>query len=289
MGSGIARLFSQNRFNVALYDPNPQALINAKQKIDSNESIKKSELPKECMQYSGDLEKVVQGADLVIECAPEVLKVKRSLYSDLSPFLKAEAIIASNTSTFSLESLAQDQPFADRMLIMHFFNPPQVIPLVEIVKIEQTRPGLAGHIADLLQYCGRQPVILKRDITGFIANRLQAAIVREACFLLANGVADAGQIDSVVKNGLGIRWTLNGPFEIADFGGLDVWEKVLNQLLPVLSNERNVPQILKQKVELNNLGLKTGKGFFDYPGSADAINEARNEKLIRLLQVLELS
>lgn len=150
---------------------------------------------KEYINYSIDLEESIGEADFVIESAPEDLEIKRRLYSNITPFLKMEAIVASNTSTFPLATLAYKQAFAGRMLITHFFNPAHLIPLVEIVKTEQTIPGLAEKVAGFLSNCGKKPVVLKKDIFGFIANRLQAAVLREACFLLENDIADARQIN----------------------------------------------------------------------------------------------
>lgn len=115
-----------------------------------------------------------------------------------------------------------------------------------------------------MKKCGKVPVVLKRDFTGFIANRLQAALLREACYLIKEGVADAESIDTVVTESIGLRWALKGPFATIDYGGLDIWQKVLENLLPILDRQIEVPDMIVQKNKNNHLGLKTGIGFFDY-------------------------
>ncbi len=288
MGSGIALFFSGQGIPVNLYDPYPEALVHAYKRILQNETIAGKTLSHKNIKYTTSLRECIPDADLIIESAPEDIIIKSGLYAQISPLLKDTAIVASNTSTFPLAALSAGQIFSNRMIIMHFFNPAHLVPLVEIVAAENTLSGLMHTVDDFLVSCGKKPVVLKKDIYGFIANRLQAAVLREACFLLEKGVADAGQIDSVMKDGLGIRWVLNGPFEIADMGGLDVWEKVLHNLLPLLGDAIQVPKAIREKVQKNELGFKTGKGFFDYGKAGLADKEAsRNKNLLRVQQLLE--
>ena len=180
--------------------------------------------------------------------------------------------------------LSENQPFAGRMMITHFFNPADIIPLVEIVKQPETENAIVETVVSLFRDCGKVPVVLKRDIKGFIANRLQAAVLREACYLLAEGIADVADIDTVMTQSIGTRWALSGPFEIADYGGLDIWEKVLGNLMPVLDNTTQVPAVISEKVHQHNLGLKTGKGFFNYDQNEGRSRiEEWNKKLVEIL------
>ncbi|MEX2231789.1 MAG: 3-hydroxyacyl-CoA dehydrogenase NAD-binding domain-containing protein [Cyclobacteriaceae bacterium] len=289
MGRGLARLFATNGLHTVVYDPDQNALAAAQ----------KLRIPKEAHQdhagaadpgdkflkYTTVLKEAVSEADFIIESAPEDLEIKRKLFSEIASIMKPGAIVASNTSTFPLAKLSDQQPFADRLIITHFFNPAHIIPLVEIVQTESTSSGVAVEIENLLRRCGKVPVILKKDIQGFIANRLQAAVLREACFLLEKGIADARQIDTVMKESIGMRWALSGPFQVADYGGLDIWEKVLRNLLPVLDNKTEVPLIISEKVKRNELGLKTGKGFFNYDVSSSQEHASDwTTKLMRLLK-----
>ena len=289
MGQGLARLFVRQGLQTILYEPVQSAMAAAKSKLQvfQSEILKSQPSPfLGALHFASQLMEGACNADLIIECAPEDLAVKGKLYSELGPLLKPDAIVASNTSSFSLSALSGQQVFAARFIITHFFNPPDVIPLVEIVKAENTSPGIAGRTAEFLTRCGKVPVILKKDIPGFVANRLQAAVLREACFLVQNKVVDAGQLDTVVKESIGMRWAFSGPFQVADYGGLDIWEKVLQNLLPHLTNDQEVPLIVQDKVRQKLLGLKSGKGFYSYDaaGAGEQLRDLeRNlEKLLRI-------
>jgi 3-hydroxybutyryl-CoA dehydrogenase len=261
MGRSIASFFSDKGIKVVLYDPFEEAL-----------TIAKSELPDQSnILFTTSIKEAVSNVDFIIESAPEVLDIKTKLYQDIAPYLKENVIVASNTSTYPLLTLSQGHSFKNRMLIVHFFNPADLIPLVEIVKNDDTIEGVADCVKHLLMECGKVPVVLKKDIKGFIANRLQSALLREACYLLEQGIADAADIDTVVKESIGLRWALNGPFEITDYGGLDIWAKVLNNLLPVLDNRTTAPDSITEKVKQNKIGVRAGEGFFKY--DKDASNE----------------
>lgn len=288
MGQGLVRLFVRQGLQTILYEPVQSAMEAAKSKLQvlQSEILQSQPSPLGALHFASQLMEGAYDADLIIECAPEDLAVKEKLYSELGPLLKPDAIVASNTSSFSLSTLSGQQVFAERFIITHFFNPPDVIPLVEIVKAEHTSPGIAERTAEFLTRCGKVPVILKKDIPGFVANRLQAAVLREACFLVQNKVVDAGQLDTVVKESIGMRWAFSGPFQVADYGGLDIWEKVLQNLLPHLTNDQEVPLIVRDKVRQKLLGLKSGKGFYSYDaaGAGEQLRDLeRNlEKLLRM-------
>ncbi|BBI32292.1 3-hydroxyacyl-CoA dehydrogenase family protein [Cohnella abietis] len=272
MGMGIARLFAKHGFQVSLFDPNIQALPESSLHAAEELSI----------VISSELEKAVTSADLVVEAVPEQLDIKLEVYRKLEAYLPPSAIVASNTSTFSLKELVADLTIADRMIITHFFNPADVVPLVEIVGLPSTAPHIVNEVFSLLQQCGKSPVVLNKDIPGFIANRLQAALMREASYLLENGVADAAQIDTVVTEGLGLRWALKGPFEIADLGGLDIWAKVTCHLFPELSNGSETPESIKQNVHKGKLGVKSGGGYYEYADPSKA-SEQMAESLQQLV------
>ncbi|MEQ4483393.1 3-hydroxyacyl-CoA dehydrogenase family protein [Cohnella silvisoli] len=254
MGLGIAKLFASHGFDVSLYDPNIQSLSESSLQAAKALSI---------VVYS-DFEKAVATADLIVEAVPEQLNLKHDVFRKLEVLIKPTAIVASNTSTFSLQELVTGLTIADRMIIAHFVNPADVVPVVEIVGLPSTPPRILNETVSLLQHCGKAPVVLNKDIPGFILNRLQAALMREACYLLESGVADAGQIDTVVREGLGLRWAFKGPFEIADLGGLDIWGKVTGHLFPELDNRSQAPQAIVQRTDKGELGVKSGKGFYEY-------------------------
>jgi 3-hydroxybutyryl-CoA dehydrogenase len=259
MGIGIAHLFAEHGFEVCIFEPNELPHV-IKEKLHALGSTGNSS----AIVLFNELEKAVTQADLIVEAVPEQLEIKREVYRQLAQSIKKDTIVASNTSTFSLETLSEGQPFGNRMIITHFFNPAHLIPLVEIVGLPSTSPSIINMVVELMQVCSKTPVVLNRDIPGFIANRLQAALLREACFLLKSGIANADQIDTVVKEGLGLRWAFKGPFEIADLGGLDIWTKVAGHLFPNLSVSQDVPESMTTKVTNGELGVKSGKGYYSY-------------------------
>ena len=282
MGFNIARYFANHRMGVTIYDLNPAMMDLSEKKMNK---INKASGRDTYISHPRNLEAAIANADFVIESVSEDLEIKRNLYFRISPLLKNEnVIVSSNTSTFALAELAAGLPFKTRMIITHFFNPAHLIPLVEIVKSEHTLITSVKRVIDLLTDSGKVPVILKADIKGFIANRLQVALLREACYLIDRGIADPYMIDTVVKESIGIRWALNGPFEILDHGGLDIWEKVLGNLLPVLDNTPRVSNIIEEKARLKNLGVKTGSGFYKY--DLDTFNEQEEKREVALAYLL---
>jgi 3-hydroxybutyryl-CoA dehydrogenase len=182
--------------------------------------------------------------------------------------------------------LAEKSSSAHRMIITHFFNPAQLVPLVEIVKHEKTDDSVVELTMELMVKIGKTPILLKKEVPGFIANRLQAAIVREAFHLLKEGVADACDIDTAVTAGPGFRWAFIGPIETADFGGLDTWKRVMDNLAPELDQSERAPEILNERVEKGNLGTKSGQGIYSYADISVAEKiKKRDENFIHLLKI----
>jgi 3-hydroxybutyryl-CoA dehydrogenase len=169
------------------------------------------------------------------------------------------------------------------MVITHFFNPAHLIPLVEIVQNKVPRPDVVPITLDLMRSIGKSPVLLNKEIPGFIANRLQIALAREVFHLLEEGVASAEDIDLAITSGPGFRWAFIGPIEIADFGGLDTWQRVFDNVAPVLNQSNQAPDILKDLVSQGKLGTKSCEGIFKYDAAtvAHKIRE-RDRHFIRL-------
>jgi 3-hydroxybutyryl-CoA dehydrogenase len=288
MGRNIALFFAGKGIEVNLYDLNSSALRSAAEEINSPAGDPScGQVHKEAIP-AASLAAAVSNADLIIETISENPAVKRELYTAITSLLKDDrVIVVSNTSTIPLSVLSSGYPFANRMLIAHFFNPAHLIPLVEVVKLDATTPGVVEELVAFLHVCGKTPVLLNRDIAGFIANRLQAAVLREAIYLVEQRVADVHAIDCVVKQSIGLRWALSGPFETMDYGGLDIWEKVLSNLLPLLSNATAVPDIITEKVNQNHFGAKTGSGFYQYDQSSVTSTAKRREA--QLTDVLKMT
>ncbi len=288
MGIGIVRLFAEHGYEVCLYEPHmARTVLEEKLRSFEDNRMNGSGRPDDSrfsVRIYEDISKAIANADLIVEAVPEQLEIKREVYRQLAQNIRDNAIVASNTSTFALETLAENQPFSDRMIIMHFFNPAHLIPLVEIVGLPDTPSAIIDETVNLMRSCGKTPVVLKRDIPGFIANRLQAALLREAFYLLENGIADAEQIDTVVKEALGLRYAFKGPFEIADLGGLDIWSKVTGHLFPELGVSRSAPESLLAKAAEGQLGAKSGAGFYRYD-DADEVKDNFEQQLQDLVRL----
>ncbi|MFJ7467334.1 3-hydroxyacyl-CoA dehydrogenase family protein [Peribacillus frigoritolerans] len=292
MGSGIAQSFAVSGYYVTINDIKEELLNHAQNRISENLSLLMEEgaltdLEKQGalanITYSVDLEGAVRDADFIIEAIPEVIELKINLYQQLEEMIKPDAIVASNTSTFPISQLMEKASFADRMVITHFFNPGHLVPLVEIVQHDETKPEIVKTTMDLMRKIGKSPILLKKEIAGFIANRLQTALMREAFYLLKEGVADAEDIDTAITAGPGFRWAFTGPIEIADFGGLDTWQRVFDNVSPVLDQSKEAPDLIRDLVAEGKLGTKSGEGIFTYEEStvSQKINE-RDRNFIKL-------
>lgn len=220
------------------------------------------------------IEAAVQGALLAIEAVPEVLPLKLELLSRASS-ADPDVILASNTSSLDVAALAAAVHRPERFLVAHFFNPASLIPLVELVPAEHTAGPILDRVAGLLGAAGKEPVILTRAVPGFVANRLQAALLREAFALEEAGIASFETIDAVVRAGIGPRWAAAGPFHTVDLGGLDVWASVCAQLFPLLAAGAEPPRALQERVAVGALGAKTGSGLFAHDAVHDAEIRAR--------------
>ena len=234
-----------------------------------------------------NLEEAVKDTSFVTEAASENLEIKFTLFKQLEELIEDDTVIASNTSTFSLRQLSEGIQKKDRLIITHFFNPAQIVPLVEVVKGPDTAQEIINRTVEVLKSIGKKPVVLKKDIPGLIANRLQAALVREAFYLLDEGIASPEDIDLAITDGPGFRWSFIGPLETADFGGLDIWKSVVENLAPVLSKEIKVPAFVEEKVRSGKLGTKTGSGLFTYADDEEVQQKIkrRDENFVRLAKI----
>jgi 3-hydroxybutyryl-CoA dehydrogenase len=255
MGRGIAELFARNGHAVRIFDSDPALAAQTAAEISRGHTG--------TVRHFDRLEATVRGCSLVIEAVAEQLDIKLDVLRGIED-ANRDAIIASNTSTFLPSRLSTALRRPERLLIAHFFNPAAHVPLVEIVNSEHTLPAVTEALVGLLKSVGKTPVVLGRETPGFIANRLQAAVLREALFLVRDGVATYQQIDDVMTSSIGPRWSVAGPFQIADLGGLDVFSALTRQLFPQLDVSQERPQEITDHVEAGRLGAKSGEGFHAY-------------------------
>jgi 3-hydroxybutyryl-CoA dehydrogenase len=240
---------------------------------------------RERIRASSDAMAEVAGVDLVIESAPENMAFKKDLFADLERAARPDAVLATNTSGLSITEIASACQRPERVVTTHFWNPPHLMPLVEIVRGEKTSPAIAEALHALLLACGKVPVIVKKDRPGQLGNRLQHALIREAANIVAEGIADAEDVDLAAKMGFGLRLPVYGILEHQDMVGLDMGTAITDYVCADLNNEGRAPEIMHQKVREGNLGVKTGLGFYDWSKrSAPAVRALRDEWLREYLK-----
>lgn len=278
MGYSMADIFAAKGFDVTLWNHRAPTLEKAKTHI--------STASREKIHYTTQLEDIAN-VDLIVESVTENLQIKTDFYDKLSRVVDDHTIVATNTSGLSINTLAAHVKHPDRFLGMHWFNPPTLILLIEIIKNDQTRQDVAETVRDLAVRIGKKPVIVNKDVFGFAANRLQLAVLREALSMVEQGVVSPEGIDDVMKYGLGFRWACIGPLETVDFGGIDTFYHIAEYLVPDLADSHAVPALLKEHYDKGELGVKAGKGFYDYSDGKDvAATKARDEKLKKLFDAL---
>jgi 3-hydroxybutyryl-CoA dehydrogenase len=227
---------------------------------------------------SDDLDAAVREADIVIESVPEDLALKQELFAHLDRIARPEAILASNTSSLSITSIAEKCSRPERVLTTHFWNPPHLMRLVEIVKGSRTSQQSAETVRDLLAKCGKLPVIVKKDTPGQLGNRLQFALLREAMHIVQEGIADVADVDAVVKNGFGVRMPVYGLFEHQDVVGLKTCKAVMEYVAPNLNSEPRAPRLIDEM-------LAQKRGFYP-PGKLDhdAVRARRDRFVLEFLK-----
>jgi len=215
----------------------------------------------------------------------EDLALKQEVFRQLDALCAPEAVLASNSSTLMPSWLVPSASRGPQVLVAHYFNPPHLLPLVEIVRGPATSDESTFLVRDLLRSIGKQPVILAREVPGFIANRLQTALWREALSLVESGVATADDVDTVVRGSFGRRLAFAGPLEVVDLAGLDVISAVMRQLLPDIASSTAVSPLLADAVVRGDLGVKSGRGIYDQPAAAaDELRTRMAQGLILLAQ-----
>lgn len=207
----------------------------------------------------------VAGADLVVESIPEDLALKRALFSDLDRRCPPATILATNTSGLPITQIGAELTHPERLIGTHYLNPPHLMPPVEVIPGEATAPEVVETVRAMLAALGKAPVVVRHEVPGFLWNRIQFALAREAFWLVEHGVATMEEIDLVMRQGLGRRWSIAGPFASLDLGGIDTMAKVARYLLPELSRATTPPAFLDDLIAAGRYGAKTGAGFYEWP------------------------
>ena len=293
MGHGIAQVFASHGFSVNIYDSVEEALAAVPQKIRNNfkafvelHMAGKTDVEQclETITLSGNLKTLSEGVQVIIEAVSENLDLKRKIFSELEQYVPRDAILCSNTSAISITEISEALKHKARFVGTHFWNPPHIIPCVEVVKGKYTSDTALETIFDLMKTVGKEPVRVMKDIPGFIGNRLQHALWREAISMVEKGVANAEDIDKVVKYGFGLRCPFIGPLETADLAGLELDYAVHKYLFPYLENSSEPSPVLKEKIDAGMLGVKTGQGFHTWvPEKVEKIINQRDSILLKII------
>ena len=233
-----------------------------------------------------DIQPSLQGCDwaavdLVIECIPEKLPAKQALFAELVDLAREDAVLCSNSSSFPISAIAAGLPGARRMLGLHYFMPAHLVPLVEVVLGAQSDPSLGESLCGFVQGCGMVPVLVRTDLPGFLANRLQHALAREAFALIDAGVASPADVDAAVRFGFGFRFLAAGPILQRDHAGLDVHSAAAATMYPDLASNTVPSPSLTSRVEQGKLGMKTGEGFYTWTAQSIAAERKRYDNLLR--------
>ncbi|MEG0098294.1 MAG: 3-hydroxyacyl-CoA dehydrogenase family protein [Citrobacter sp.] len=223
----------------------------------------------------------IAASGLLIEAIPERLELKHSLYAQLEAVISPEAIIASNTSGLPPDALAEKLTHPERLLIAHFWHPPHFIPLVEIVPGKATKPKYLSELQQFLVAIQLEAVVLDRAAPGFVGNRLQFALLREALHIVKNGIASAEVVDQVMRASLGRRYAMVGPLEAADMTGLSTVQDICRHLLPELATGSDMMSLVDDKVARGDTGLRSGQGFYRWDDSRKEYIQQRREHQLR--------
>jgi 3-hydroxybutyryl-CoA dehydrogenase len=235
-----------------------------------------------------DLGEAVGDADYVAEAVFEDLAVKQALYAELDAITRPDAVLASNTSTLMPSAMAEPIARRERFLVAHYFNPAHLIPVVEVVMGPDTSQETVETTMRLLRAAGKTPAVLRKEVPGFIANRLQSALLREALALIEDGVCSMEDLDAVVSLGFGRRLAIFGPLAVHDMAGLDVWNAIAINLFPEISDAKQPPALLADRAARGDFGLKSGRGFYAWsPVEAAAALAKRDAALLQFLRADE--
>jgi 3-hydroxybutyryl-CoA dehydrogenase len=296
MGHSLAQVFALGGLQVVLTDTNAEVLGTAIQRIQANleTCLKHSSLDGELaatvperITLVSKLGDAASRADFVVEAVFEDLDLKQKVLGQLEEHCPDRAVITSTTSGFSVRDMAVTLSHPERFLITHFWDPPHIIPVVEVVPGDHTSAEAVDTTMTLLEAVGKYPALVKKDVPGFVGNRLQHALRREAIAMVAEGIASPEDIDLITRLSFGLRLPVVGLLETIDLGGLDLTLAIHTYLLSELDRSTEPQQLIRDKVARGELGAKAGKGFYEWPpGRAQKVIRRRNEALLEILEWL---
>ena len=271
MGPGIAATLARGGLEVVCFDVSTAQLEKARAAFPA-------------LRFEPDFGQAVKGAALAVEAVPEKLEIKHAVLKQLEAHASPDCILASNTSGIPISRLQEAVQRKGRVVGMHWSNPPHIIPVVEIIAGAHTDPAVIRQARDVASKCALIPVVVEKDIPGFVHNRLLYAVLREAVSLVEKGVVSPEELDKCFKWALGLKLSVIGPMELLDVAGLDIYEAVAGYLNAELDNSAQVPRYIRERTAQKKLGLKSGEGV--YRSSPEAAERRRAERAAKLAAVL---
>ncbi|TGQ82397.1 3-hydroxyacyl-CoA dehydrogenase family protein [Mesorhizobium sp. M8A.F.Ca.ET.207.01.1.1] len=294
MGPGMAARLARGGLQVVAYDVAPAAIERAGAMLGVAETVLDSlgiAVPPAgagTVRFTDDIADAVSGADLVIENVPENISIKADVYRTIDSLIASDTIVASDTSGIPITKLQAHISHPERMVGMHWSNPPHIIPMIEVIAGEKTAPQTVTVIRDLIRSIGLLPVVVKKDVPGFVENRVLYALLREAVDLVERGVIEPEDLDTCVSWGIGYKIAVIGPMALLDMAGLDIYKSVSSFLNADLSNRDDVAPMVLEKTNASKLGIKSGEGMFSYtPEQIKALQGERAGKLVAVRRILE--
>ncbi len=294
MGPGMAARLARGGLHVTAYDVAPAAIERARSMLGVAETVLDSlgvaapSAGAGSVRFTDDIGDAVAGADLVIENVPENISIKAEVYRAIDGLIPSDTIVASDTSGIPITKLQAHISHPERMVGMHWSNPPHIIPMIEVIAGEKTAPQTVATIRDLIRSIGLLPVVVKKDVPGFVENRVLYALLREAVDLVERGVIEPEDLDTCVSWGIGYKIAVIGPMALLDMAGLDIYKSVSSFLNADLSNRDDVAPMVLERTNASKFGIKSGEGMFSYtPEQTETLQADRARKLVAVRRILE--
>ncbi|SIR33380.1 3-hydroxybutyryl-CoA dehydrogenase/5-formyl-3-hydroxy-2-methylpyridine 4-carboxylate dehydrogenase [Rhizobium sp. RU20A] len=294
MGPGMVARLARGGVNVTAYDVAASAIERARAAFAVAETVLDSlgiAAPASgagTVRFTEDLADAVSGADLVIENVPEKIEIKAEVYRKIDALIGADIIVASDTSGIPITHLQAHLSHPARMVGMHWSNPPHIIPMIEVIGGEKTAPGTVKTMGDFIRALGLLPVFIKKDVPGFVENRVLYALLREVVDLVERGVIEPEDIDTCVSWGIGYKLAVVGPMALLDMAGLDIYNSVASHLNADLCDRKDVAPLVASKIAEGTLGIKSGSGVYSYtPERIAGLQKDRAQKLVAIRRILE--
>ena len=293
MGHAIALQFAMKGYEVNLYDHSSEGLQRGMELIkhdlqtfiDAQVVTEPAEMIRKRINTTTDLTVALKDVQFFIESIVEDEDIKKQVWQEVEQLVPDDTVLATNTSGLSPSELQSVLNHPERFVVAHFWNPAQLMPLVEVVPGKKTDEQTVTLTVQLMNRIGKHAVPLKKEALGFVGNRIQLAVLREAFHIVNEGIASPEAVDDIIKYSLGRRWNLLGPIASADLGGLDVFKNISSYLYADLANDTGTDPVLAKKVDEGQLGLKTGQGFFTWTGDhGQEIVKNRDERLLAQLK-----